>query len=92
MPETRIEYLVSEIQRLQGAIAHLENAGAEIFNNAPPSVFTNEEAQRRRQIEGHPPEIYEKSGEEILDNLRQALENREDELAELRRTDSASAS
>lgn len=80
----RAEYLKQEIQRLQGLIAHLENAGVEIFNNAPPSIFkNNEEKEIRRTVEKHPPEIYEKSGENFLEDLRQKLSEYEDELAEL---------
>lgn len=87
--ENRAEYLKGEISRLEGAIAHLENAGAEIYNNAPPHAFEETTYTRaRRQAENHPPEIFDKSGEDFLAEFRQKLENYESELAELERSNS----
>jgi hypothetical protein len=85
----RAEYLQSEIQRLQGAIAHLENAGTEIYNNAPPHAFEETSYTRaRRQAENHPPEIYQKSGEDFLAEFRRTLEEYQSELAELQKSSS----
>ena len=81
----RADYLMAEICRLEGAIANLEAAGLENFNNARPSVIKNEEKQKRRQAEGYSSEIYQKSGEEVLAELRQVLTQRKSELQNLSR-------
>lgn len=86
--ETTIEYLKREIQSLQGVIehlksviAHLEAQGVEIYNSRTPCVFEDtEETRQRRKKEAHPPEIYQKSGEEILEELRETLKQRNNEL------------
>jgi prefoldin subunit 5 len=82
----RAEYLQGEIQRLQGVIAHLENAGTKIYNNASPHVFEETSHTRaRRQAENHPPEIFQKSGEDFLTEFRQTLEEYQRELANLQK-------
>ena len=89
MSQARAKYLEQQIARLEGAIAHLENAGAEIFDNAPPCVFPETEYTRaRRQNEGHPPEIYEKSGEDFLAEFRQTLNRYQSELDRIKRASS----
>ena len=83
--QDRADYLQQEICRLEGAIAHLENAGVEIYNNAPPSYFVNEEKEKRRERENYSPEIYQQSGEDILARLKDELVDYQSELAELER-------
>lgn len=86
MSESRAEYLQGEIQRLQGAIAHLENVGVEIYNNAPPHAFQETSYTRdRRHLENHPPEIFQKKGEDFLAEFKEILEEYQSELAELKR-------
>ena len=86
---TRADYLMAEICRLEGAIAHLENSGVEIYNNRPPCVFEEtRETRTRRQHENHPPEIYEKRGEDFLAEFKKKLAKYESELAEIRRANS----
>jgi hypothetical protein len=82
--QTRAEYLRSQISRLEGAIAHLENAGTEIYNNRPPCVFEEtQETRDRRQKENHSPEIYKKRGEDFLAEFKEKLADYQSELAEL---------
>jgi ribosomal protein L29 len=70
---------------MESVIAHLEKGqGVEIYNNRPPCVFEAHERQERRQRENYPPEIYLKSGEETLAELKVNLENRKKEIADLR--------
>jgi len=82
MSQARLEYLNGQIQRLQATIAHLENTGVETYNNAPPSVIKNEEKEKRRQKENYLSSIY-KSGEDILADLREELNDYQKELAKL---------
>lgn len=83
---TRVKYLQNEIQRLRGVIAHLENAGTEIYNNAPPHAFSETCYTRaRRQVENHSPKIFQKSGEDFLAEFRQTLKEYQSELAELQK-------
>lgn len=72
------------IPYLQSVIAHLEGQGVEIYNNRTPCVFeATEQRQQRRQHEAHSPEIYEKSGEEILGDLKETLQKRQSKIADL---------
>jgi hypothetical protein len=88
MPNSiRAEYLQGEIQRLKGVIAHLENAGTEIYNNAPPHAFEQTSYTRARR-QNHPPEIFQKSGEDFLVEFRQTLAQYQSELAELQKSSS----
>lgn len=84
----RAEYLKIEIQQLRSAIvcqkstiAHLENQGVQNYDNRTPCVFEDtQETRLRRQHEAHPPEIYERSGNEILEDLREKLTETESKL------------
>ena len=79
--ETQIQHLPSSISHLESTIAHLENRGVEIYNNRTPCVFEEtKHTRQRRQNEAHPPEIYKKSGEEFLTELKETLKNRKIEL------------
>lgn len=85
----RAEYLRSEISRLEGAIAHLSDKGAEIYNKRFPLAFEDcPETIARRQREKHPPEIYEKKGEDFLAEFKEKLCKYKAEFAEIERKDS----
>lgn len=90
MPEqTRAEYLRSEISRLEATIAHLQNAGVEIYNNRPSLAFKDcPETIAHRQWEKHSSEIYEKKGEDFLAEFKEKLKEYQSELAELRQASS----
>ena len=68
---------------LEGLIAHLKmGGGSEIYDTAPPPVFEDSE-YRIEQRKEYSPEIFEKSGQDILNELEDKLAQHRQKLPAL---------
>jgi predicted dithiol-disulfide oxidoreductase (DUF899 family) len=73
----------SEIIRLEGLIAHLEQGGgSHIYDTAPPPVFEASE-YKIKQREKYSPEIYQKSGQNFLEDFKLRLSEQQQKLPKL---------
>jgi hypothetical protein len=71
-----------EICTLEGLIAHQEAGGSEIYDSAPPHAFEESE-YRIDELKKYKPEILERSGQQILADLKFRLSEYQQKLPEL---------
>lgn len=71
-----------EICTLEALIANQEAGGSEIYDSAPPHAFEKSE-YRIRELKKYKSKILERSGEQILKDLRKRLLKYKEKLPEL---------
>lgn len=86
----RIEFLRQEIPRVEAVVKNLEAGGVEAYNNQSERIFkksyTSEDGGKTYidlDFKEYPSQVFEKKGEDILQELKNTLANYKEELANL---------